>query len=162
MKKLYLLLPLIFSLALLSCPKEPDPPPPLPQPPTLDQRLVGGRWYFWNTSNISQPKAANGYYEFKNEFTFIRVDGGSYGNSTEYSVYTKNNTVYRKDNNQTLLSYKFYSQFPYQDISVSSGDLYYLNIDAANNDLMTCTVYDSRLELTDNVDYRWKIICRFK
>jgi len=38
MKKIFLLLPLIFVLSFLTCEKEPDPPPP---PPTLDQRLVG-------------------------------------------------------------------------------------------------------------------------
>jgi len=163
MRKIYLLLPLIFSFAILSCPKEPDPPPP-PEPQTLDQRLVGGRWYFWNVSNksqnISQPKTANGYYEFKDEFTFIYSN--RYDNLTEYSVYTKDNIIYNKENNQALLKYKFYSQFPYQDISITDDNKAILNSIAANNHIITCTVYLTHLELTDDIDYRWKIIRRFK
>ena len=160
MRKLYLILTLLLAFTFLTCDddKTKDDPPP-PPPPTLDQRLVGGRWYFWLTSNIDKPKTANGYYEFKNEFTFIFTKNN---NPTTYSVYTKDNTVYRKDNNQALLKYQFYSQFPYQDINVSTDKLIYLNSVTGNNHIITCNVYVSSLELTDDIDYRWKIIRRFK
>ena len=160
MKKLYLLLPLLLAFTFLTCDDDKtkdDPPPP---PPTLDQRLVGGRWYFWLTSNIDKPKTANGYYEFKNDFTFIHSDRSN--NKITYSVYTKNNIVYNKDDNQALLEYKFYSQFPYQDINVSTDKLIYLNSVTGNNHIITCTVNISNLELTDSSNISWNIIRRFK
>jgi hypothetical protein len=158
MRKIYLLLPLIFSFAILSCPKEPEPEPP----PTLDQRLVGGRWYFWKIPNTSQPKTENGYYEFKNEFTLIHCDKSN--KKTEHSVYTKNNIVYWKDNDQELFKYQFYDKFPYQDIPLSPASIRALDRAAANNHIITCDVIFNIFELTDNdtnTDYRWKIICRF-
>jgi hypothetical protein len=156
MKKLYLLLPLIFVLSFLTCKenaKEEE------EPPTLDQRLVGARWYFWNRNNVSQPITANGYYEFKNDLTFIHFNKSN--QKTEISVYTKNNTVYRKDNNKALLQYQFYSSYPYSNTNefyIDDDKRNLLNRLAANNNIIACTVYDSGLELIDSstiIQYRF-------
>jgi len=45
MKKPVFILPLLLlAFALLTC-KEEEPPPPDPEVFTLDERLIGGRWY---------------------------------------------------------------------------------------------------------------------
>jgi hypothetical protein len=148
----------------LSCPKEPDPPPPPPEPQTLDQRLVGGRWYFWDINALSKPKIANGYYEFKNEFTLIHCNKSN--QITEHSVYTKNNIVYWKNNDQELFKYQFYDKFPYRDSSttgISGSNLTSLDGVAAKNNLITCTIYYDSFELTDtSLASHWRIIRRFK
>jgi len=161
MKKLYLLLPLLLAFTFLTCDddKTKDDPPP----PTLDQRLVGGRWYFWNKDNISQPVTANGYYEFKNELTFIHYDRSN--QSTEISVYTNNGTVYRKDNNQELLKYQFITSYPYPNTSefgMPDHKRYLINQIAANNNLISCTVSNQNLNLIDNVIIQYQFLRRFK
>jgi len=163
MKKIiFITLTLLFSLSVFTCDDKDKPEDTPPVPLTLDQRLVGGRWYFWSfhgagIPGIDQPKTANGYYEFKDDMTFMHSDRDD--NLTEYSVYTKNNTVYRKDTNKALLQYQFYSKFPVRDL-ITGSNLTYLDEVAAINNLMTCTVYNSNLELTD--DFPLKIIRRFK
>jgi len=163
MKKIYLFLPMILSFALLTCEKEPEPEPDPPPPKTLDQRLVGGRWYFWNYITY-MAKTENGYYEFKNEFVFIHSDKSNF--ITEYSVYTKNNTVYRKDTNEALLQYQFITTYPYENSSEFWMDGDTRNITngiAANNNLISCTVSDQNMNLIDNsTSYQYKFLRRYR
>jgi hypothetical protein len=164
MRKLYLLLPFLLAFTFLTCEKEPEPEPE-PEQPTLDERLIGGRWYFWNKYTF-MPKTENGYYEFKNEFVFIHSSNGSEDNLTEYSVYTKNDTVYKKDNHQVLLQYQFPSSYPYQN----SNEFYMDKLSRqlikeiiANNNLLSCTVSNQNMNLIDSTEaIQYQFLRRYK
>jgi hypothetical protein len=164
MKKLYLILTLLLAFSFLTCDDDTTKDNPVPQePPTLDQRLVGGRWYFWNIPSF-MPKAENGYYEFKEDMKFIHSDSDDI--LTEISVYSKNNIVYRKDSNQELLRYGFVTSYPYQnskDFYIPGDWQIYINIIIGNNNLITCTVSDQNLNLIDDTTaIQYKFLRRFK
>jgi len=174
MRKLYLLLPLIFSFAISSCPKEPDPPPP-PPPPTLDQRLVGGRWYFPKdySSPYSDSLTSNsnkGYYQFTSDGKLIYSPDTTYYNIENTlsgkSVYSKDGVVYWKDTNQKAIQYSFHSTFPYRSGSIvypAIGDEYYtLDFLASKGDLITYRIYYSNGSIYNNPYPSVEFLVRFQ
>jgi hypothetical protein len=106
MKKLYFVYTLLSVLILLSCPSDnnknnddDDDDGPL----TLDQRLIGGKWYYVSPWTIKKPYDSNRYIEFttdKSGSSELRLEGmffadGSTGsNCTIDSVYSIDGVIY--------------------------------------------------------------------
>jgi len=173
MRKIYLLLPFLLSFALLTCEKEPDPPLPEP-PPTLDQRFVGGRWYFpakYDNSVTLSPKTSDGYYkftedgklEYSSETTYNKIVGNTLSGK---SVYSSNGIIYWKDTNQKAIQFSFHSTFPYKSGSIiyPAIGVEYLVLDklASKGDLITYSLFDTSGNLSDTPTQAARFLVRFK
>jgi len=187
MKKPVFLL-LLLALALLTCKEE--PPPQEQETFTLDERLIGGKWYeikiYYESHYYSynlEPKTDNSYYKFNADGTFV------YGTETEYGkmlnkykitfaendVYSKNGVIYYyKDTSGKelislkIMSYSFHNNYPYPDT-----DDYYiqgslrlaLNKIASYGDFITYTIYDVNgiAQGTDEANsIKWRFLVRLK
>jgi len=166
MKKIFLFLPIILALSFLTCDDKPKPSPPKEEEPlTLDQRLVGGRWYF--SSKLDEPsldgRGFYGYYEFNDTLSQMVFFSGFTGAE---SVYSKDGTVYSKDTNKSLIQYEFHDTFPYHNTAetgFTSNERHYANKLAAKGDLITCTVSFAGFNLyPNNIVPFWKFLVRFK
>jgi len=169
MKKLIrLTLAVLFALAFCGCKTESDNPPVIIPPPlTLDQRLVGGRWYF--SDSLDVPQYSNGYYEFTNDSKFIYSRINFY--MFEIPVYSNNGIVYERETNKILLQYEFHNSFPYADTFLSQMRPY-ADFLAAKGNLITCTVSETYTINPSNphtislypghITNEWKFLVRFK
>lgn len=115
-KLLFILLPLLL---FLTCKEEPENPP---EPLTLDQRLVGGRWYFvrwdgliWHGTENPYieiiPYYSEGYYEFTSDSRFIcsknTLFNRYYHVFSGKQVYSKDGRVYLLEDNIPIMQYEF-------------------------------------------------------
>jgi hypothetical protein len=164
-KQLFIILPLILALAFITCQKEPESPP---EELTLDQRLVGGRWYFsWLSSH---PVYSMGYYEFTSDSILSVWGDKAIINGTPYfegQVYSKNGIVYSKEHDNELLRYEFHTTYPYDADDYTDPDNYltssqrsYANHIAKKGNLISCTPRVHSL-YPDNVVYSRKFLVRF-
>jgi hypothetical protein len=158
-KPLYFIFALLFALALVSCPSEPDKDDGdddkiVDEPLTLDQRLVNGWWFrivFYDQENLRDSEKV---YYFSS--TYTDSDGYNYAlyaslyyEFTDTKFYSKNNTIYKRHNNLKLMDYRFVSSFA-NDYIVENDVTYYLlssrtyvlNLAAVHGDLFTYNLYD--------------------
>jgi hypothetical protein len=170
MKKLYLLFLLIFSFVILSCPKEPEPEPP----PTLDQRLVGGKWYFpatyTNTTAASlKPKTEDGYYKFTDDGKLIYSYETTYykniANTLSGSkVFSKNGIVYISDPYCNVIKYDFPSTFPHSNTSdffITTDQHSTLDDLASKGDLIIYRIYKGNSFYEDSRKSQYWFLVRF-
>jgi len=154
MKNYFILLTLLFAFALITCEEGMKPTPtPEPTPPQLDQRLIGGRWYFpknySNTTSLT-PDTSNGYYKFTDDNKLIFSDetvykiiiDENYFTITNNEVYSNNGFVYFKNNNMKIMSYEFHSSYPFQS-GFTSDERGTLSEIAAHGDYITYRLYDT-------------------
>jgi len=159
-KILYFIAPLLFACVFLSCEMidEKDEPPPK----TLDQWLVGGRWYLTKVREFEKPDDNNGYLEFfaDNKMSYIRKNHTF--DKTDIPVYSENGVIYNKENDNYILEYGFYKTFPYRDITVIN--FYYLDQLAAGNNLIVCPnaeVFVNDIFSGVSSNYKWQFLIRF-
>jgi hypothetical protein len=76
-------------------------------PKTIDERLIGGRWYFSYGGELPDNLTLN-YFEFRTDIFEARVPNGGALPIGIYSAYTENNTVYDADTGKPLLWFEFY------------------------------------------------------
>jgi len=154
------MLAVLFALAVFGC-KTPEKEPEKKEDPpkTLDQRLVGGRWYY--SGNFDNPYS-NGYYEFKDDLISILTD--SVTTCYRIPVYSKNGIVYDKETDIILLHYEFHDDFPYANTDthgLTSGLREFANHIAAKGDLITCTASYTYYNIYPDINYKWKFLVRF-
>jgi hypothetical protein len=146
-KPLYFIFALLFALALVSCQKEPsnDDDEEIEEPLTLDQRLVGGRWF-----RIAWDEKDRVYY-----FSHRYPDGNSHAFYASYyyefidtEFYSKDGIIYKRDNNQKLMSYTFLDAFNGDSIvenyvmhTLMSSTRRILDCAAVHGDLITYEQY---------------------
>jgi len=164
-KKLYFIAPLLLIFAFSSCQapdeKKDDPPPPK----TLDQRLVGDRWYY---SDDFRKPGNNGYLEFfaDNKMSYI-YPKNHLMDKTDIPVYSKDGVVYKKENDNWILEYGFYNKFPYTDINgvflITSNDRYLLNQYAEGNNIIVCPSAESLVNaiFSGVPNYKYQFLIRF-
>jgi lipocalin len=132
---------------------------------TLDQRLVGGRWYqitrsdnhkytlFYTDGSSNYRPYSDGYYEFvKVNDKYFYISEGSrinniYGEGEllfDTEVYSKEGVIYWKHNKKKMMEYMFHNQFPYPDSEwfLLSSERSPSNKIASNGDLITYRLYD--------------------
>jgi hypothetical protein len=164
-KQLFIILPLILTLAFVTCKEEQGSPASVPQEPTLalDQRLVGGRWYY--SPQFDEPdESRRGYYEFTSDSKFILGYDDSEIPFDKIPVYSKDGIVYSKENNSELMRYGFHDSFPYANTAITGmtgSGRGYANLIARKGDLITCTPKIYSLYPDDTLDF-WKFLIRFK
>ena len=159
-KQLFIILPLILALISITCKDERDPAGGSQEPPlTLDQRLVGGRWYY--SPRFEGPDDNNrDYYEFTADSKFIQGYDKSEVPFEEIPVYSKNGIVYSREYNNEILRYEFNKVFT-RDDGLTSSQCYYANLIAKAGDLITCISKVYSL-YPDNTLDTWKFLIRFK
>lgn len=184
MQKTLFVISLFVAVALLGCDGPTNNPPAKEGPPTLDQRLIGGRWYipqdFSNTTPGSlTPKTDKGYYKFNDDSTFIYSDETAYFQNVEASnpfvenplddrsVYSKDGAVYLKKTFYKVMQYSFHDSFPYSNSSgfYLTGDMRStLNVLASKGDLITYRIFyldGSMYEDSGYASSSWWFLVRF-
>jgi len=120
MKKTALFCLILLAFAFFACKEESGK---AEIPPTLDQRLVGGRWYFphFITQQEFIPDYSYGYYEFIGESTFIYSEESSCGiyyyQFLGKPSYSKDGKIYLQDIDlpKPVMQYEFHDKFPFQN-----------------------------------------------
>jgi hypothetical protein len=182
-KPLYFALALLLALALSACGGDTDngntpggnpDDPNYEKPFTLDQRLVGGRWYFPETLSYSnpgdgtftvtiKPKYSEGYYEFTDDSlifsdnTKLRNNTSNYfsvGNPFYSKVYSKNGIVYWKHDNKKVMQYELHDKFPYADnhalVGLTSTWRACLDYLAADGNMITYRLFQANGDLCED------------
>lgn len=160
MKKTLFVISLFVAVVLLGCDGPNNTTSAKEEPPTLDQRLIGGRWYYpqnYGSPNSVSPRTSSGYYKF--------VDGNLiYSNETDYykimnpyeldlsnsPAYSKDGVVQWKDPPYKAMQFSFHSMFPFKDGDIGddttfptvSGQRFTLNKLASKGDLITYRLYN--------------------
>jgi len=161
-KPIYLTLAVLFALAVFGC-KTPDKEPEKKEDPkTLDQRLVGGRWYFPEHYSSTYgdsltPNLSEGYYKFTSDSKIIYSEETAYyynysGGLSGAPVYSKNGIVYWKETDDKIIQYGFHDSFPYPNTVcyLTGNQRLTLNDLAAHGDLITWRIFhgDGYLDAT--------------
>jgi hypothetical protein len=177
MKKLYLLLSFLLAFTFLTCEKEPEPEPE-PEQPTLDERLIGGRWYYpatYNNTTGLTPKTSDGYYKFTEDSKFVYSIETTYYQKAAFKerdnlsgtiVYSKDGVVYFNEPRINLMTYAFHDKFPYPNSTVTD---FYLTTDqrsvlskiAFKGDLITYRIYkydEQKLYSDSRLEERWFLV----
>lgn len=181
-KPLYLILPLLFAFAFLTCEEESEPPPK-EEPLSLDQRLVGGRWYFPNVLSHEVGKVNNEFPEYSDGYYVFTTNSLTTSKNTKYrkyinnlseaEVYSKDGIIYLKENNQKIMRYEFHDKFPYDDEVYEDGYDFFLfsNVRSwinkqygAKGNLITYRLYDKdgKLYKDDLYDSYWFLLRYFE
>jgi len=160
MKKRLFILSLFLTLVFITCKDEGTPAGGSQEPPlTLDQRLVGGRWYY--SPRFEMPQEYNrGYYEFTADSRFIQGYDDSEVPFDKIPVYSKNGIVYSREYNHEILRYEFNKVFT-RDDGLLSHEQYYVNLISEKGDLIICSTGGYSLYPDNTPDSR-KFLIRFK
>jgi hypothetical protein len=159
-KIIHSMLAVLLAFFIMGCKDSNDEPNDPPK--TLDQRLVGGRWYFCYRNRFYEP-SDNGYLEFKDDKLSYIYPLNSEISKTNIPVYSQDGVVYNKDTGFFVIEYKFHDKFPYRELSALVSDFSHLDDLAADNNLITCPRAES---LVNSVfpsleDIRWQFLIRF-
>jgi hypothetical protein len=141
----------MLAMTLATCSADNGGDTPTPPPPgqlTLDQRLVGGKWYYFVYDHgygdlriTGYSTDFNSYYYFPNNYTLqasrtllSEIFGG--GNIFNDHAYSKDGIIYQKSDNpavngRKLMEYQFHTTWPFPN---NSSIPYYYDI---SNDMRT-------------------------
>jgi hypothetical protein len=166
-KRLYFILALLL-FTLFTCKDDTNNPNngkpgdnPSDTVKTLDQRLVGGRWYFPKLHDIIglytklEPDYSLGYYEFINS-KLIYSDRTKYfeyilGGRSNKPVYSDNGIIYGafkdayEDAYIKVMQYEFHTKFPYSDnddFYIMGDDRFILNRLALEGNLISYQLFN--------------------
>jgi len=175
-KTLYFILPLILAFTFLTCDDDDGGGGGGGGKKELDQRLVGGRWYFPKNfsspySGSLTPKTSDGYYKFTEDSELIYSEETTFFKNIAddllgKQVYSKDGIVYLKENNKKVMQFAFHSTFPYPnnntDFYLTGDQRYSLNALASKGDLITYRIFDNGSIYSDSrYGSEWFLV-RFK
>jgi hypothetical protein len=170
MKKLLCVLIPLFALAVFGCDDKKGGNTGGDDIPTLDQRLVGGRWY--TVSNVSTNIVySQGYYEFFDDPDLKMISTVCWNGSKtpmngdfEAPVFSKDGVIwYYNRYYYKLMEYEFHDKFPNSNgfpIMTSGREL--LNLKAQEGDLIFYRIYKTDGTLYDDGrSYEYWFLIRF-
>jgi hypothetical protein len=173
-KPIRLMLAVLLAFAVFGCKTPENEPEKKEDPKTLDQRLVGGRWYFPQDFSSTYgdsltPKLSEGYYQFTSDSTLIYSEETIYYQQVAPGlpgapVYSKNGIVYLKESNYKIMQYEFHDSFPYpnsSDFYLLVNERFTLNKLAAHGDLITYRLFKSGTIYEDGYNNSWWFLVRF-